>query len=431
MSSNPDSPIQKLPSELLLTIFKFAYVAARRSMSSLTGVTICHNFNANCRAENKCFCYISPNEKYDWDMHEDSHPAALFPNSLASVCCHWENVMLLLPAFWTRVVIVLDSSTFPPPGLSLQLNSTKDEPIDIIVTRSPKSDALDSDVEQSRMAYIVAVLRPHFQRCRKLHFNVTYSSSLPQLPAILPSIMSHLQQLSLDSSIDTGRPAVQPYDSWDDGSMVNWCKLKSITIDGWNLVDLYKRVPNSREQIFPACKSLAMKFGGEEFPFSNIIMLLRKHAIDGFTFDSVLFSKGENLHHTIYIDELVLKNLSADVTNTIISVCYGISSLAIINCFASVPLDMPVVDSFSLLDIDADQYIGGFIRTWSGADLHVIRCRGFDDDVLNMMGQRDRYGNFYAARMETLSINQCPHFSIEALKKLAKIRGGNSRPREN
>lgn len=420
-----NSPIEKLPAELLLTIFKFAYVAARRSWLTPTK-SACDN--TICLAEGKCFCYHLPGEAYGWDTSKGPL-TTLFPNSLASVCSHWGKIMLLVPVFWTRVVVLLDSSIFPPPDLSHQLSAAGDRTIDVIVTRASKLDiAGPTDVEESRMAHIVNVLRPHLQRCRKLHFDVAYSSSLPRIAGILLPVMPHLRVLSLDSCSDTGPPTVLPYIQPDETSMINWQNLKTVSIDGWNFTDLYNRVPDPVEQIFSNCKSLAVKFGGERFPFGEISQLLNSTSISRFTADSVSFTQEEDLDDALAIDTLVLKNLDAELTNMILSFFIDISHLAIINCSGQDIDQMPAAHDFILDNIGIDQHIGNFISTWEGVKLHVTKCPGFDDDMLRMMTNLDADNpSFYTyGDMKRLYISRCNNFSITALKQLVRSRNNSA-----
>jgi hypothetical protein len=419
--STPHSPIRALPPELLLIIFKFVYVASRRSVSPITPT--CRN--AACLAENKCFCYRLPDEKYEWDTSGDSHPTTLFPNSLVSVCSHWGKIVLLEPVFWTRVVIILDSTTFPPPGLTLQLDSAGDQPIDIVVTRTAKSNTEDSDVEKSRMAYIMTALRPHFRRCRKLRFDVVHSSSLPRLRGSLPPVMPDLQELSLNSCVDSGHPAILPYDHPREALMVNWKSLNSLVIDGWNFADLLEHVPSPSTQVFPICELLAIKFGGEGFPFERVSELLRSTSIASLTVDSVLFSQRKDLNfdYALKMGTLVLKNLRAALTNIILSSFDDtIDFLEINNCSASEINEMPTAYKFTLRDIGVDQSLGRFIQTWSGPKLRVIDCVGFDDEVLEMMCEADECGYFPARLMEELHISQCNNFLLGSLQQFILVR---------
>lgn len=85
-------------------------------------------------------------------------------NSVVLVCSLW-GIMLFVPIFWTRTIIILDYEIFPPPNLDLQLCASGERSIDIVVTQASQLDAIGlKDIEQSRMIHIINVLRPHFRQ---------------------------------------------------------------------------------------------------------------------------------------------------------------------------------------------------------------------------------------------------------------------------
>lgn len=412
------SPIGTLPPELLLIIFKFVYVTARHSPLFFLPC-----FEGACIAEEKCFCDGTPSEGSDW-TDDEYQPLGLFPNSVASVCSLWGNIMLLVPIFWTRIIIILDSEVFPPPNLDLQLRASGERPIDIIVTRASQLDAVCSkDIEQSRMMHIVNVLRPHFQRCRKLRFRVVHSSSLPCLSAVLPPTMPHMQKLLLKSAIDSGRPEVKPYDLLTQASLFQWSRLRTITIDGWNFTDLHTYPITPSKQIFKACRTLSITFGGEGFPFSSVVKLLKKVHIDTFEVDSVTFTQGDDIDDLFSVDNLCLKNLNAEVTGFILSACDLADALTITNCAISSIRQMPVTDNLFLKDIGLGQGFGEFLRTWCGEQLVVTSCPGLNDEVVEMMCLEDE-SKRYALGMKGLNTRHCNGFTLEAMKKLVEVRSG-------
>jgi hypothetical protein len=186
--------------------------------------------------------------------------------------------------------------------------------------------------------------------------------------------------------------------------LINWQQLKTVVIDGWNFVDLYNRVPVPSEQIFPACQSLALKFGGDGLADSSMYDLLVETPIDSLALDSMSLYRAGDLDNGLIINELVLKNLRAEVTNLVLSFCDKVEHLVITNCSASTIEQMPAACNLTLQNIGVDQCIGRFIRTWCGTELHVMGCPRFDDDVLRMMGKVDRYNNVDGEGMEGLYI---------------------------
>lgn len=156
---------------------------------------------------------------------------------------------------------------------------------------------------------------------------------------------------------------------------------------------------------------------------SSVYELLVKTSIESFTVNSVSFAKGEeDIYDGLIIDKLVKKNLNMEVTYMVLSFCEEVEYLAITNCPASRINNMPTTCYFTLQNIGADQCIDELILAWSGTELCVMGCPGFDDDVLSTV---DRYDSFNGEGMETLYIRKCYNFSTKALKKLVKTRNKN------
>jgi hypothetical protein len=176
---------------------------------------------------------------------------------------------------------------------------------------------------------------------------------------------------------------------------------------------------------------LAIKFGGEGFLYSNVSEWLQEIPLRTFMVDSVSFSEDEVIEFDV--SAVALKNLSAEVTNTILSSCVNLEYLEIINCSGSNIGQMPVTYSLTLQNIGVDQSIERFIPTWDGlSKLHVTSCPGFNDVVLEMMGKIPMYTDDSLSadgtRQWDLHIHQCNQFSVKALKEFVRIR--NEGPQE-
>jgi hypothetical protein len=165
-----------------------------------------------------------------------------------------------------------------------------------------------------------------------------------------------------------------------------------------------------------------MKFGGEGVPFGMVSGLLVDSLIASFTADSVSFYE-EDLIDTLTISTLVLKNMNAVVTDTILFVVdAGIDFLEIANCSASQIDEMPTAHNFTLRDIGVDQCLGWFIETWSGNKHHLTNCPGLDDNVLRMMGEDDGFDYYPGRMMRELHIHQCNNFSLASLQTFVQVR---------
>lgn len=172
--------------------------------------------------------------------------------------------------------------------------------------------------------------------------------------------MPHHQELSLDSCVDTGCPAVcwEHYDRPYEAAVVNWRKFKTSVVDGWNFVDTCNCDPVPSEQVFPVCQTLATKFGGDGFSSSSMRALLVEAPIESFTLDPVSLSEGDDLDYSLEVNELVLKNLSSEVTNLVLDFCSEVEHLVISNCSASEIGQMPYTYYLTLRDISVDHKIG-------------------------------------------------------------------------
>jgi hypothetical protein len=100
--------------------------------------------------------------------------------------------------------------------------------------------------------------------------------------------------------------------------------MKTVVIEAWNFTNLCIYVPSPTLQIFSACQTLAMNFGGEGVPFGMVSVLLVDSLIASFTADSVSFYE-EDLIDTLTISTLVLKNMNAVVTDTMLFVVDTVS----------------------------------------------------------------------------------------------------------
>ena len=117
----PRASVASLPAELLLFIFKNVYVETRQGLSMIWP----HEW---CEGLSECNC--KPNEPYltEWNDNTDLKSPSVFPYALSSVCKAWYDVMLLVPEFWTRLVIFLDNQPTAIAELRSQLSASRDLP---------------------------------------------------------------------------------------------------------------------------------------------------------------------------------------------------------------------------------------------------------------------------------------------------------------
>jgi hypothetical protein len=125
-----------------------------------------------------------------------------FTYGLWSVCTTWRDIMSLVPQFWTRIIIFLDSPTFSLADVRSHLEWSRDLLIDVTITKNKDHDLFaerESD-ENWRVRNVTVLLHPHIHRCQNISYNVIHSSSLPLLSTDLHGPIPHLKQLHLESA---------------------------------------------------------------------------------------------------------------------------------------------------------------------------------------------------------------------------------------
>jgi hypothetical protein len=133
---------------------------------------------------------------------------SLFPYAPASVCSLWRDTMSLVPKFWRRVVILIDTPATRLSAIVSQLTWSRDCDSEVIVTQRNlyDRDAVKGPHERSNMISIMKILGSHMHRIRELRFYVAFSSSLPSFPADFHGAAIILERLYLQCIGDDGGP---------------------------------------------------------------------------------------------------------------------------------------------------------------------------------------------------------------------------------
>ncbi|KAF9455974.1 hypothetical protein BDZ94DRAFT_1276833, partial [Collybia nuda] len=143
------SSIHDLPNEVLLIIFKWAFIYT-------------HNHK------------ILPQTTTYYPDFQFLHIATL-------VCKNWSNLTRLAPILWTDLRIYVDEKTTSLSRIQTYLDLSLDLPLDLHVLRHTYThDSIDLD-ETLRCGVVIDMLIPHFRRRRIINFNVLHSSSLPSI----------------------------------------------------------------------------------------------------------------------------------------------------------------------------------------------------------------------------------------------------------
>jgi F-box-like len=327
--SKPTASIDCLPTELLLRIFKIVYVNTRSPRI----------FYLLCLCIWECSCDSRPYET-KWSEWDDLLSPRLFPYALATVCTRWRDVMLLVPEFWTRIVILIDSKQFSLSRLREELESSQNLLINVNITMH-ESFTGKEDEENSRVRDVTALLHPHLHRCQAIHYNVLYPTSLPPM-SLDHYALPKLRQLRLDSRQCSASPDGLQYYIHRMNEL-QMPSLEKLTINGWDFIELYKNDPQWMRHILHLSISNFRPVDGGRFSFHDVIKFvsgiprLTSLTLNNVEFDfemvSNLYSFSDYSHFGS-LSSLGLSDLSARLTAGIFAYLapFYISSITIKHC---------------------------------------------------------------------------------------------------
>ena len=407
---------KNLPAELLLVIFKLVYKQQLETRPLWPAI------ESSVRGP-------------DW-IEKDIASTSLFPYAIASVCSLWRDVMSLVPEFWTRVMVLVDSPSILPSAV---ISWSRDLPIELIVTRKDFEHSVDSQQERTQAVSILKTLiNPHIHRIRKLCFKVMFSSSLPPFPTGFdgdPRILSRLGlECKEDDGVSTGvweslTSAEQQYPSLENLSMdgrifYHACKkdskwtAKCASVQHLSVSDFK---PNPGES-----------FSSSEFMHPITIMLrLETLFLTNLNLDlDTSPSRPDSWPPSDSLNHITLSHI--DVFEPIAEI-FGWSSDAWSFTFSHSAIGNPGCifgddgGSLSLHDINADQDLIPLLRCWRGEQLHVSECPSFNDAVLTIMATETGDGTAFtcARNVREIDIIDCTNFSMVALRRLISNRVGS------
>ena len=220
--------VASLPAELLLLFFKSVYVDTRKALAT----TSPHE----CATD--CMCISVGPYLTNWNDDDDLKSPSVFPYALSAVCKAWFNVMLLVPEFWTRLVILVDDERASISELRSQLSASRNLPFRTHIFNRQTAICQDT-AEGFRVKAVVDELVPHLHRCERLTFDVMHNSSLPSIHHTFSGTYPLLTELSMQCRI---YDEPQGFDDDREERMDPFLfpSLKSITLTGSAFVDANK-----------------------------------------------------------------------------------------------------------------------------------------------------------------------------------------------
>ena len=367
-------------------------------------------------------------DRDEW-LEQDTMSPSLFPYALASVCSLWRHVMLSVPKFWGRVVILIDPPA-PLSGVVSQFWSSRDRQLDVIVTRSAFHDAVDRRHERSQIAAIMDIIGSHIHRIRELHINVMFSSSLP-FPTDFYGTATKLRVLELQSKEDDGGSDCESISLTEHVKFL--CpKLKSFVIDGrmfyeacWGDAQWSRKIAT--------VKSLTISHfqprPGESFstdqlmrPLTALRSLDTLRIVDTVLCPSPKSIDDPDLPWVNYLDFDGL--IDFRVMDQIIYLMVDPYNISFTRCGLEHITDVfqHFGDGGELRLAEINHDLAPLLRLWIGHALDIADCPGFNDVLLDTMASKENGVFNCAKRLKTMTIRNCPNFSVVALRRFVQSR---------
>ena len=414
--------VASLPAELLLLILKNVYVQTRQGLNMIWP----HEW---CRSLSECKC--KPDEPYltKWNDNNDLKSPSVFPYALSSVCKAWYDVMLLVPEFWTRLVIFVDNQPTAIAELRSQLSASRDLPFRAHIFN--RQDAIGQDTaERARVKAVVNELSPHLHRCEQLTFDVMLNSSLPSIRHTFSGSFPLLTQLSMRCRIHD-KP--QGLDSQGEESRdpFLFSNLTSISLTGSAFVDANKNPDwgmGGNLRLFSL--SHLSSFENPNLTLTGLVHILNKFDrisslelkhIDLPYNPNEQVPRGSQLR--VHFGRILLEGFKRVTFEAFSKLVGGADCQSQTIRACEMAGDINDTEYLTLENIHSTEDLLSVIPTLSNHSLTFNSCSGLNDACLGLLSKPDpRTSLWNAQTLTSLNISDCPRISVRALGELVESR---------
>lgn len=419
--------ISDLPVELLLSIFKLIYDDDAET-----------NDFADDLVEG-AYSEQSPHAS-SW-MEDDLYSPTLFPMTIAFVCRHWRDVLARSPEYWNRVVFEVGRD--PTPLLDA-FSWSNDRLLDVLVwNRNPDLTPAGKALENERVSAITESLTPHFHRCCRISYEVTYASSLPPIATIFRTRSYILKQFVFEPRVDD----IQ-YDYPKNLSamvvdssvplVVPFSNLGVLSLGARFFIDLGRAYPswlyNLRSESYLTLTISQFRFqqkraGDDERytirEFLSHLSDMPQPEVLRLRNLSLAYEPGvatsTDMKYPIKPTSLFLDNLGENfLTEFFEGTILACDNTFINRC--TIPwIDRPLNSAYLHLDnMGYIHNISNILWVWKGSHLSLDSCASFDDDLLDRLEDEGRH--WYLKSLTDLSLKDCINFSSTGLRKLMMLQ---------
>ena len=418
--------ISDLPVELLLTIFKLIYDDDTEAHSLGDDFVVEGGYPEQSLHASMC------------QVEDDLHNLTLFPMTIAFVCHLWRDILAKSPEYWNKVVFEVGRD--PTPLLDA-FSWSNDQLLDVLVwNRIPDLTAAGKALENERVSAITRSLTPHFHRCCRIRYEVTYASSLPPIATIFRTKPYILRQFVLEPRVDDTQydypinltsmaidvdntPLVMPFSS-----------LSVLSLGARLFIDLGRAgwLENLRSDAYLTLTISQFRFqekryGDERYTlleFLNHLAAMPQPDVLRLRNLSLAYEPGvstTDLKYSVKPTSLFLDNLGenflAEFFERSILSC---DSICINRC--TIPwINRSLASTYLYLDnIGYIHNISNILWAWQGSHLSLDSCASFDDDLLDRLEDEGR--NWCLNLLSDLTLKDCINFTSAGLRKLITLQ---------
>ena len=430
--------IGDLPVELLLNIFKLIYDDDDTDVNDLEDDFFVEGgYPEHSLHTSMC------------QMEDDLHNPTLFPMTLTFVCHYWRDILAKSPEYWNKVVFEVGRD--PTPLLDA-FSWSNDQILDVLVwNRIPDLTAAGKVLENERVSAITQSLTPHFHRCSRIRYEVTYSSSLPPIESIFWTKPYILRQFVLEPRVDD----IQ-YDhstnltsmKMDDNALLvtPFSILSVLSLGARLFIDLGRAgwLHNLRSDVYLTLTLSQFRFqqqkgyGDDErytfLEFLNHLSTMPQPDVLRLRNLSLLYEPGTTTTDPKYslkpTSSLCLDNLGENIlTEFFEKTILSCDSICINRC--TIPwIDCSLVSTYLYLDnIGYIHNISNILWVWQGSHLSLDSCAAFDDDLLDRLEDEGR--NWCLKFLTDLTLKDCINFTSAGLRKLMMLQKAMAAAEDN
>jgi hypothetical protein len=362
--------------------------------------------------------------------------ASLFPYAPASVCSFWRDAMSTMAKCWDLVVIFVDPPATPLSVITSQLSWSRNGQLDVFIIRRAFHN-VDGRHERSQVIAIMNIIVPHIHRIRDLRINVMFSSSLPSILRDFHGTATMMLNLQLQCMEDDGGVGRTESVALTDLEEFQCPNLQYLVIDGRNCYEASRSDPQWTDKIANIWRLAISHFHpnpGESFSTQELLLPFLTPKLDKLRITDLVLHPS---HHfgfpNIHLFSVEFEDLhSFELLHDIIGLLDEPYDISFTRCILEDITDELELNHFAamgdggvlkLTKIDHD--LAPLLRLWRGDSLSITDCPRFDDALLDAMTFKDNEVFNCAIGVDYLTIQDCPNFSVAALRRFVESRSSH------